>query len=79
MSIVITSSLPRTAAGSAVARTVAVLRQSFERLQDRIRARRAAEHLSEMPDYILRDIGISRSEVMSVVLFGGRDVTRRSR
>lgn len=75
----ITTSLPRMDAAVAVARAGAAILQRFERMQERIRARRAADHLAEMPDYILSDIGISRSEVMSVVLFGGRDLTRRSR
>lgn len=36
-------------------------------------------HLHELPDYLLRDIGISRSEINSITMFGGRDTSRRQR
>ena len=75
----LTISLPRMASASALMRAAAVIRQTIEAMRQRIRTRRDTEHLSALPDYLLRDIGISRSEIMSVVLFGGRDVTRRSR
>ncbi len=35
----------------------------FNRVQDWSERRRARNHLYQMPDYILHDIGISRSEV----------------
>jgi uncharacterized protein YjiS (DUF1127 family) len=40
--------------------------------------RRARAHLAEMPDYILNDLGIDRSEIASVTSHGG-DATRRRR
>ena len=36
-------------------------------------------HLHELPDHLLRDIGISRSEINSVTMFGGEDASRRPR
>ncbi len=44
-----------------------------------IRIHRARAHLSEMPDYILHDIGISRSEIGSVTRYGETDTSRRVR
>ncbi len=35
----------------------------FNRIQDWSERRRARNHLYQMPDYILHDIGVSRSEV----------------
>lgn len=35
----------------------------FNRVQDWSERRRARNHLYQMPDYILHDIGISRAEV----------------
>lgn len=35
----------------------------FNRVQDWSERRRARNHLYQMPDYILHDIGVSRSEV----------------
>jgi hypothetical protein len=40
----------------------------------RARGRRGEACLSELPDYILRDIGITRSEI--IASFGGRKITR---
>lgn len=48
-------------------------------LQQFIRLRRDRRVLDGLPDYILRDIGISRSEIESITLYRGRDHTRRSR
>jgi Domain of unknown function (DUF1127) len=33
----------------------------------------------ELPDHILKDIGISRSEILSLTSHGGRDRSRRQR
>ena len=33
----------------------------------------------ELPDHILKDIGISRSEILSLTRFGGHDRSRRQR
>jgi uncharacterized protein YjiS (DUF1127 family) len=48
------------------------LARSLGRQRDR-------EHLKELPDYLLRDIGIERFEIGSIVRCGGRDVKRRRR
>ncbi|WP_210345617.1 DUF1127 domain-containing protein [Mesorhizobium sp. J8] len=40
-----------------------------------VRIRRDRAWLDELPDYLLRDIGIERSEISLAVWFGGR--TRR--
>ena len=36
-------------------------------------------HLKELPDYLLHDIGIHRSEIGSIASLGGLDETRRHR
>lgn len=43
------------------------------------RRRRDRAIMLEMPDYLLKDIGISRSDIESVVMFGESDLTRRRR
>jgi len=35
--------------------------------------RQAQRHLQALPDYLLRDIGLSRSEINRAVLFGRQD------
>ncbi|HLW27567.1 MAG TPA: DUF1127 domain-containing protein [Kiloniellales bacterium] len=40
---------------------------------------RAIRELREMPDYLLSDIGLSRSEIPFVVREGDRDGSRRQR
>ncbi|MBZ9854940.1 DUF1127 domain-containing protein [Mesorhizobium sp. CA13] len=42
-----------------------------------IRIRRDRARLCELPDYLLRDIGINRSEIQSITWFGDRDISRR--
>ncbi|WP_404926066.1 DUF1127 domain-containing protein [Mesorhizobium sp. ORM16] len=42
-----------------------------------IRIRRDRARLCELPDYLLRDIGINRSEIQSITWFGDRDASRR--
>lgn len=37
-----------------------------------VRIRRDRAWLDELPDYLLRDIGIKRSEISSAIWFGGR-------
>ena len=44
-----------------------------------IRIRRDRRQLCELPDHILRDVGITRSEIDSITLFAWRDPSRRSR
>lgn len=36
-------------------------------------------HLKELPDYLLQDIGIHRSEIGSITSLGGLDKSRRHR
>lgn len=43
-----------------------------------IRIQRDREQLYELPDYILRDVGITRSEINSITSFAGRDTCRRT-
>lgn len=44
-----------------------------------IRILRDRRQLYELPDYILRDVGITRSEINSITSFAGRDPSRRTR
>lgn len=44
-----------------------------------IRLRRDRLELDALPDHILRDIGIDRSEIKSITIYRGRDYTRRNR
>ena len=37
--------------------------QAFDRFSGWLERHRAREHLYQMPDYMLRDIGVSRAEV----------------
>ncbi len=41
------------------------VRQTFQVLGSAARARRDHRHLRELPDYLLRDIGLNRSDVAS--------------
>lgn len=56
-----------------------VARAMYDQAERAWRRRRDRRHIHEMPDYILKDIGISRSEIDSVVMFGETDLTRRRR
>jgi uncharacterized protein YjiS (DUF1127 family) len=44
-----------------------------------LRRQRDRAHLSELPDHLLRDIGIDRFDIASAVRFGRGDVGRRRR
>jgi uncharacterized protein YjiS (DUF1127 family) len=44
-----------------------------------MRTRRERAHLHELPDHLLRDIGIDRSEIASIIRFGNKDGSRRPR
>ena len=46
----------------------------LERLSAGATASSAFALLDELPDYLLRDIGISRSDISSATRFGGKDV-----
>lgn len=57
----------------------ATITDGYRSIARLVRIRRAQAHLSEMPDHILHDIGISRSEIGSVTRYGQADSTRRPR
>lgn len=44
-----------------------------------MRMRRDRAGLCQLPDHLLRDIGIDRSEIASIAQFNGRDDSRRHR
>lgn len=54
-------------------------RAMYDYAEHAYRRRRDRAIVYEMPDYLLKDIGISRSEIDSVVMFGETDLTRRRR
>ncbi|MER9892577.1 DUF1127 domain-containing protein [Mesorhizobium sp. M0119] len=43
-----------------------------------IRIQQDRRQLYELPDYILRDVGITRFEINSITWFAGRDTSTRS-
>jgi uncharacterized protein YjiS (DUF1127 family) len=44
-----------------------------------MRMRRDRAQLHELPDHLLRDIGLNRSEIASITRFRSKDVSRRPR
>jgi uncharacterized protein YjeT (DUF2065 family) len=62
------------ATAPAVAALSSLVLQGIRFVGCRARGRRGEACLSELPDYILRDIGITRSEI--IASFGGRKITR---
>lgn len=52
--------------------SVEICRSGLRILARIIRIRRDRAWLDELPDYLLRDIGIKRSEISSVTWFGGK-------
>jgi uncharacterized protein YjiS (DUF1127 family) len=56
-----------------------MLQHQIERIRREMRLRRDRRHLREMPDHLLKDIGISRYEIDSVTEYGVSDPTRRRR
>ncbi len=59
--------------------TGTVMATAVERLGRLHHKRRAIAHLRSLPNHALKDIGIDRSEIASVVHGLGRDLSRRSR
>lgn len=51
----------------------------FRLIGRQVALRRARRELLGMPDYMLADMGISRSEIASVVRYGAPDPTRLAR
>jgi uncharacterized protein YjiS (DUF1127 family) len=73
-------SAAREAGWSGLARrlTLAIYHQ-FQRASRQVAIRRARRELLDLPDFMLADLGISRSEVDSVVRHGRADATRLPR
>ena len=61
---------PITTLRDASGRALAGLRMTLAAGVRALIARRDERHLMEMPDYLLKDIGIGRSEILSVVRQG---------
>ena len=51
--------------------------KSVRSIERAVRLRRDRAILSEMPDHLLKDIGVSRSDILSVTRFHETDSTRR--
>lgn len=67
---------PRAATHSGLIEWIRARTVAYRRWRER---RAAAAALNALDGHLLRDIGIDRSEVMSLVYGRGTDVTRRSR
>jgi uncharacterized protein YjiS (DUF1127 family) len=76
-----TFAVPGTLAGQAArpSPVLAAIRSLLTTVARRAAARRARRELYELPDFMLSDLGISRSEVASVVRHGWSDATRLAR
>ena len=61
------------ATGRFFAVAIAIYRAGLRALARIIRIRRDRAWLEDMPDYLLRDIGIDRSEILSVIRSGSED------
>jgi len=66
----------RPGAGSFAARIATSLYHGFLRVSRQVAIRQARRELLELPDMMLKDMGITRSEIASVVAFGRTDETR---
>jgi uncharacterized protein YjiS (DUF1127 family) len=58
--------------GRFFATAVEICRSGLRVLARIVRIRRDRAWLDELPNYLLRDIGIKRSEIASVTWFGGK-------
>ncbi|MEX0406800.1 DUF1127 domain-containing protein [Aquibium sp. LZ166] len=67
------------AASPATISTANAILAGARMVQRCVRLHNDRAHLNELPDHMLRDIGITRSEIMSITSFHGRDASRRSR
>ncbi|TIW20766.1 MAG: DUF1127 domain-containing protein [Mesorhizobium sp.] len=59
--------------GRSVAAILEICRSRKNLLVRIVRIRRDRARLDELPDYLLRDIGIGRSEIRSITRFGRRE------
>ena len=50
--------------------TVSIVRKTYAVIQKAQQVAKARRHLNEMPDQILKDIGISRSQIDAVTVHG---------
>jgi len=57
----------RPIAGTAIARVLAFLKRMKTAIEAELAARQAIAELSSMSDYMLRDLGINRSEIEDAV------------
>ena len=67
----------RATSRSLLGRFAMSLYQTLLLASQRVAIRRARRELLELPDAMLKDMGITRGEVASVVEFGRADTTRR--
>ncbi|MCT7374170.1 DUF1127 domain-containing protein [Chelativorans salis] len=63
----------------AFSRGVSFLASSFRHIRRQLRLRRTIRDLESLPDHILHDIGLTQSEIASVLRLGPDDTTRRQR
>lgn len=68
--MMMTMSLRTALAGQALVRIAEAIRNQFDRLLRYREQRRAIRTVSSMPDYLLRDIGIGRAQIVGLVKSG---------
>ena len=66
----------RPIAGTAIARVLAFLKRMKTAIEAELAARQAIAELASMSDYMLRDLGISRSEIENAVRRRGDPASR---
>lgn len=59
--------------GRFFAMAIAICRRGLRALARIFRIRRDRAWLEDLPDYLLRDIGIDRSEISSVIRYASKD------